>query len=318
MAPVDRTYLAVRRQLQALHSETYEIGIRRPQGQMLIRTWNPEETLKAVPWLKRENAKGADIYLRPASAQNQGLVLLDDLNQAQIAQLKHDGLAPAAVVETSPYNFQAWLRLSEQPLAPAVATAAAKTLAQRYEADPNSADWRHFGRLAGFTNRKPEHTTERGLNPYVLAHESSGKIALRGPEIVQAAQEAVRQADLRQDLNHRLEALQRPVEALLGHNPIGEYQNRFKTLLARFGSALDYSRADWAICKAMALQGYNAQELTQALTEASPELPTRKLGHERDYVERTVAKVMVLPEVQQRQQALQHHHQPYHGPGLEL
>jgi hypothetical protein len=33
--------------------------------------------------------------------------------------------------------------------------------------DPGAADWRHFGRLAGFTNRKPKHERTDGLYPYV-------------------------------------------------------------------------------------------------------------------------------------------------------
>jgi hypothetical protein len=285
---------------------------------MLIRTWTAEDTLKAVPWLKRENAKGADLYVRPAGAQNQGLVLLDDLTQGQLTQLQHDGLAPAAVVETSPYNFQAWVRLSEQPLAPLVATAAAKRLAQTYGADPNSADWRHFGRLAGFTNRKPEHTTENGLNPYVLAHAAGGRPAVNGPHVVAEATEQVRQADLKADLNHRLEALKTPLEGVQRGDPIGEYRVGLKKLLERHGDGLDYSRADWTLCKALACRGYSDQDLTRALTEASPELPSRKLGHERDYVERTVAKVMALPEVRQAQARLQHTLNRSHDHGPEL
>ena len=35
-------------------------------------------------------------------------------------------------------------------------TRAAKELARRFGGDPSSADWRHFGRLAGFTNQKPK------------------------------------------------------------------------------------------------------------------------------------------------------------------
>jgi hypothetical protein len=285
----------------------FEIGIRDGQtGRMLIRTWTPKETLKAIPWLKRENAKGADIYVRPAGEQNPGLILMDDLTRGAVEQLKRDQLAPAAVIETSPDNFQAWIRLSGQSLAPAVATTAAKHLAQEYGSDPGSADWRHFGRLAGFTNRKPLHQDERGHSPYVLAHECSGQAAPQGPQRVQEAQEVVRQAELRQAQQNRLEAAKTASERVYGHDPIREYQRQLKRLLAHYGPAADLSRVDWMICKDMAMQGYNAQELTQALTQASPELPSRKLGHEYDYAERTIGRIIALPEVQQRQQELTH------------
>jgi hypothetical protein len=45
-------------------------------------------------------------------------------------------------------------------------TVAAKILAERFGGDPNSADWRHFGRLAGFTNPKPQYRLPNGLFPY--------------------------------------------------------------------------------------------------------------------------------------------------------
>ncbi|WP_223940025.1 DNA-primase RepB domain-containing protein, partial [Aeromonas caviae] len=33
-------------------------------------------------------------------------------------------------------------------------------MAREYDADPASADSHHYGRLAGFTNQKPKHTTK--------------------------------------------------------------------------------------------------------------------------------------------------------------
>ena len=46
-----------------------------------------------------------------------------------------------AEVETSPGNFQAWLRHA-QPLPKELGTLAAKTLAVRFGADTSAADWR--------------------------------------------------------------------------------------------------------------------------------------------------------------------------------
>ncbi|WP_373870935.1 DNA-primase RepB domain-containing protein, partial [Aeromonas caviae] len=40
------------------------------------------------------------------------------------------------------------------------AGAFARRLAREYDADPASADSHHYGRLAGFTNQKPKHTTK--------------------------------------------------------------------------------------------------------------------------------------------------------------
>jgi hypothetical protein len=40
-------------------------------------------------------------------------------------------------------------------------------LAARYGADLASAEWRHMGRLAGFTNRKLDRRQDNGLPPWV-------------------------------------------------------------------------------------------------------------------------------------------------------
>jgi hypothetical protein len=76
--------------------------------------------------------------------------------------MKAEGFAPAAVVETSPGNLQAWLKHGET-LHEAASTRAAQLLAERFGGDPGSADWRHFGRLAGFTNPKPNRRLASGL-----------------------------------------------------------------------------------------------------------------------------------------------------------
>ena len=52
---------------------------------------------------------------------------------------------------------------------------AAKELAKRFGGDLSSADWRHFGRLAGFTNRKHERVLPNGLGPFVRLRQCEGE-----------------------------------------------------------------------------------------------------------------------------------------------
>ena len=84
---------------------------------------------------------------------------MDDLNAAALERMKSEGFQPAIVVETSPGNFQAWLNHG-RVLARAESTAAARALAERFGGDRGAADWRHFGRLSGLTNRKPKYDIE--------------------------------------------------------------------------------------------------------------------------------------------------------------
>src|SRR5437868_2481091 len=97
----DRTTRAVATQLAAMGCTSFEVGILDAgPGKMLIRTWMVAEIEHGMPWLKRENALGHDVYVRPAGSV--GLVLVDDLAPTASLHLHSDGLGPAVVVETSP------------------------------------------------------------------------------------------------------------------------------------------------------------------------------------------------------------------------
>ena len=95
------------------------------------------------------------IYVRPAGRH--GLSLVDDLKADALARMKAEGFAPAAVVETSPGNLQAWLKHGET-LDEVASTRAAKLLAERFGGDPGSADWRAAlkGSVWLSSKRKPE------------------------------------------------------------------------------------------------------------------------------------------------------------------
>ena len=314
----DRSYLAARRQLDAMRVDRFEVGIRDKSGRMLIRTWSKAETLQAMPWLKRQNALGADVYVRPAGEANAGLLLVDDIDRGQLAEMRAAGMTPACVTETSPDNFQAWVRVSDMPLAPAVATQVAKSLAQRYGGDPNSADWRHFGRLAGFTNQKPKHKDANGRSPYVLAHESTGKTAHAGLELVRQAAQVVLEKQAGTERRMRVQAAQEASERSPSRDPAQAYKIGLKRLYARFGPDLDLSKADFMLATELARAGYKPAQIERALTEASPELPTRKAGHESDYVQRTVRAAMQHAAAQEQEPSSSKALEREIGPGMSL
>jgi hypothetical protein len=62
-----------------------------------------------------------------------------------------------------------------------LSTQAAKTSAGRFGGDPSSADSRHFGRLAWFTNQKPVRRLPTGLPPFVQLRESKGGVYTAAP-----------------------------------------------------------------------------------------------------------------------------------------
>jgi hypothetical protein len=55
-----------------------------------------------------------------------------------------------------------------------LSTLAARNLAERFGGDKGAADWRHFGRLAGLTNRKSKHRAADGRYPFVRLVQATG------------------------------------------------------------------------------------------------------------------------------------------------
>jgi hypothetical protein len=68
-----------------------------------------------------------------------------------------------------------------------VASLIGKQLAQRYDGDLASTDWRHLGRLAGFTYQKPQRRDGRGHAPWVKVLYARAELAAQGTALVQAA-----------------------------------------------------------------------------------------------------------------------------------
>lgn len=172
----------IQTQLAAMDAEVYELGVRIPKelsgdkfDRMLLRSGKTKDgpavglTMGDVldnsrlNWLARENSNGHHIYIRPFGPSR--LTLIDDLNAENLQKLTQTGYTPACVIETSPGNFQAWLK-HNRVLSTEEGTIAAKILAEKFEGDPNSADWRHFGRLAGYTNPKEKYRLPDGKFPF--------------------------------------------------------------------------------------------------------------------------------------------------------
>jgi hypothetical protein len=130
--------------------EVFEVGLFKPtatgrEPAMLPRIWDADTLLRSVPWLRHQNRDGRNICVRPKGEHN--LSLVDDLSADKVQALKAADFTPALVVQTSPGNFQAWLKHPET-LSKELSTAAARTLAEKFCGDRGAADWRHFGRLS--------------------------------------------------------------------------------------------------------------------------------------------------------------------------
>ncbi len=143
------------------------------QGKQEVRRWHKTEVIKSMQWLGRMNARGYDVWIRPDGEH--GVVLLCGLKKSDLRTLHERGFAPAAVVETGREQFQAWVKLSDQPLREQLRGQAAERLVNGLgRAGANSVS-RTDGRLAGFTNQQVLRDGVR--HPFVLVSESGGKVA---------------------------------------------------------------------------------------------------------------------------------------------
>lgn len=186
---------AIQRQLAAMPGELYLVRLihhasgRAFPGERLWTAWQLSR-LATLRFLRLRNCQGYDVYFQPfAGNQNAGYILvdLDGVPPSVLETMRRNGHEPCVVLQSSPRHWQAWIRVSAVPLPPAVATAIGGYLARTYGGDPASIDWRHLGRLAGFTNQKPERRLPNGYAPWVqLRHARPGWASQRTALLEQA------------------------------------------------------------------------------------------------------------------------------------
>lgn len=188
----DLTKTAIERQLKGMGLDAFEVTVAIPgakDARATVEVMTPAQIVDAMPRLKQANKAGYSVYIRGPRDRDHDLILLDDIEAFTSKKMEQDGLKPAALIETSPGNFQAWIRLGE-PLPADVRREAAQILATRYGGDPGAVDAHQSGRLAGFTNPKPQYKTGRG-SPFVLLHSFAGRVVEAARDLIGAARTAL-------------------------------------------------------------------------------------------------------------------------------
>jgi hypothetical protein len=270
---------AVERQSRAMGAKAFEIGLfdsNAEQGSMLQRVWNLDTLMRSLSWLRLKNSEGRHIYIRPAGEHC--LSLIDDISTAMIERLKSDGFAPAVVLETSPGNFQAWLHHG-QVLPKHLSTLAARVLASRFGGDLASADWRHYGRLTGFTNRKDKYRRTDGTFPYVRLHEATGTSYLRAATFLEKVH-----------AQYKTETSKRRLPSSVKRPNL--WHSNLKSILdfrARPIYGGDHTRVDLAYAVSALAHGVPEGEACRAL--ASRDLSHKENSkRQQEYIDRTIKK----------------------------
>lgn len=290
------TRQAIRRQLAAMPNELYLVRLIHCHTRRAMpgeRLWTARElgNPAIIRFLRARNREGCEIYLQPyAGNRNAGYVLVD-LDQAApvvVETMRTQGHDPCVVIQTSPGHLQAWVHLSASPLEPAVASAAGRLLARAYGGDPASTDWRHLGRLAGFTNQKPARRTRRRYAPWVkLVHAAAG-LAPQAEALLQSARESGSSPPALAAGIHW--SVPDAVPTIAAAEAIEIYQaclNRW-CIRERFPQP-DWSIVDLWVARHLLSRGTPPARVQDILRLASPHFP-RRHGDPADYLRRTIAR----------------------------
>lgn len=284
------TLQAIRRQLAAMPHDLYLVRLihnrtRRPfPGE---RLWSATQLCHpaTIRFLRIRNREGCDVYLHPyVDSHNAGYILLD-LDRAAggvLQRMRDNGHGPCVVLETSPGHLQAWIHLSTSPLEPSLATAIARRLARDYGGDPASADWRHLGRLAGFTNQKPARRTACGYAPWVKILHAQPALASHANALLESARNWCQPAG---------HALPDPKPAGISTPQASVIYQRYVRLwriTQRFPRP-DWSIVDLWVTRHLLSQGVPPNVVQNIVRMGSPLFP-RQHGDPDDYLRRTLAR----------------------------
>jgi hypothetical protein len=321
------TWHAVRRQLAAMPNDFYFVRMihrrtRKPcPGE---RIWDAGLLMRGsvVRFLRARNLQGHDIYLLPyAEHRNAGYILLD-LDHATpevLPLMRSNGHEPCVMLQTSPGHLQAWIRVSTTPLEPAVATSVSKQLAHTYGGDLASTNWRHLGRLAGFTNQKPARCTPFGSAPWVKVIEAHPILASAAQDLLRSAMQSLVQqspAAPLQSIDPGLHVSEECTMTVQGAVRI------YRTWMKRWRIQARFPQVDWSIVDLWLARKLLAMHISPTQVEAiirlgSPNFP-RHHGDPMDYLRRTLARaalpVLTPPTVCSTHLAVSHTPRPLIDP----
>jgi hypothetical protein len=239
-----------------------------------------------IRFLRLRNREGFDVYLRPyAAEQNAGYILvdLDTAAPSTLERMSAHGHEPCVVTETSAGHLQAWVRISETPLEPTLATAIGQRLAHAYHGDPASTDWRHLGRLAGFTNQKPTARRPDGYAPWVRLLYAHSQLASQGASLIDAARRGLSPSSA----PLIFPPMTTPITPVAAAAIYQRLLNRL-SIPQRFPQP-DWSIADLWIAKELFHCRIPAEQVQAILRLGSPGFP-RRHGKPEDYLARTLRR----------------------------
>jgi hypothetical protein len=265
------------------------------------RGFTPEEIHEKTGYMRfLQNTKNDNIYYTPLSDTKHHL-LIDDMTKEKFEKFLEDGYKPAAVIESSPENFQAILTLPKAGADEAVEREASNALASALNAaygDPKVKSAVQAHRAPGFQNLKPKHKREDGTYPDVILHHAERvdcEKARDGLKTFVVEIERKRQAAREYQEHLKISDVAADAE----NNPGAAYRIHARDIIAHFGGAVNYNQVDSMTAVRMRVTGYTKEQVEQAIRDnaASIRPKDRRESHNwKQYAARTATYAYENPK----------------------
>ncbi len=256
----------------------------------VTRGFTPQEIEQRTPEMQRLQRRGENLYYTPLSDKKHH-ILIDDMNREKLERLIKDGYQPAAVLESSPGNYQAIVTVPKlgTPHDRDVGNRLSDALNREY-GDPKLSGAIHPHRAPGYENRKPNHHSEDCSYPDVSLLKAERRECIKTLALSsQIDAEYQRQAALKAQQPERSRAKPALELAAASGSAIDAYQRHYRDVLKRQGGAgVDLSRVDSMIAVRMRVTGHGQADIEGAIRQCAPATRQKDEGRDwNDYAQRT-------------------------------
>lgn len=227
--------------------------------------FTPAELVQKMPEILKLQKRGENIYYTPLS-EDKHHILIDDVSPENVVRLQKDGYKPAAIIESSPHNFQCVLTIPkfggefDRQIANQLAT-----ILNREYGDPMLSGAIHPHRAPGFANRKPKHRQKDGSYPLALLRFAVQQICKKA--IVEARK-------LEQAFQAKMRQRQKTVFApTVQTSPQAAYFAHYENIRGHI-TVEDFSRVDAMIALRMRANGHSPDAVLAAIRDCAPSIRT--------------------------------------------
>lgn len=208
-------------------------------------------------------------------------ILIDDMSEEKLRQLREDGYCPACVIESSPGNFQAILTVAsvegDTQKDRWAANRLTKELNKKY-GDPRLSGAVHAHRLPPFGNYKPKHRGADGNFPATRLVEAEGGLCHQAFGELQQLHAKILEFEAKKEQERSLH------DTLLnatagGGSPNDAYWAHYRDIASRHGVS-DFSVVDAMIGTRMRVSGFSSGDIQTAIEENAPKMRQENMSAE--------------------------------------